>query len=140
MVFVLNKEANPEDAEYVSYVAIRDGMSSDIFVDNSEAIHQLTYLAPLPLVAPTSNSQPLEEEPASNGGNNNRVPLWIIGACVAVVTGGFVGMGAFLYKRRRAAQQEQKKQPSEVAVDSVSESPSGESLFSADGDYIEDIY
>ena len=140
MVFIVNKEVNPEYAEYVSYVAVRNGMGSDTFVHNGEEIHQLTYLGPLPLVAPTSNSQPLEEEPASNGEGNNRVPHWIIGACVAVVAGGVVGMGAWFYKRRHATQQEQKKQSSEVAADSISESPSGESLFSADGDYIEDRY
>lgn len=132
-------EVNPEYAEYLSYVAIRAGMTSDKFVDNNEEIHQLTYIAPLPLVAPSSTSQPLEEEPARNGESANQVPHWIIGACVAVVAVGFVGTGAWLYKRRRAAQQEQKKEPSEVAADSVSESPSGESLFYADGDFVEDI-
>ena len=140
MVFILNKEVNPEYAEYVSYVAVRDGMVSDTFVDYGEEIHQLTYLGPLPLVAPTSNSQPLEEEPATNGEEKSRVPHWIIGACVAVVTGGVVGMGAWFYRKRRTTQHEQKKLPFEVAADSISESPSGDSLFSADGDYIEDRY
>ncbi len=130
---------NPEYAEYLSYIAIRDGMTGGKFVGNNEAIYQLTYIAPLPLVAPSSTSLPLEEEPASNGESANRVPHWIIGACVAVVAGGFAGMGAWLYKRRHAAQQEQKKEPSDVAADSISESPSGESLFYADGDFIEDI-
>ena len=77
-------------------------MSNDKFVHQIE-FFRLTYLAPFPIVPPATSSQSLDtvaDKPAFETKGNNQSHNWIIGVCVATVTGSRVALGAGFYKRR----------------------------------------
>lgn len=129
MKFVLNKEVNSQYVAYLAYLAMKDGMANDTFIQNNEEVLKLTYLAPLPLVAPLNTTQPLEvgEESESSPRNSSRTKSWTIGACIAMSTGGLLALGAWFYNRRFRS-----KRHVELA-DDRSDNPA--SLYSAEREF-----
>lgn len=108
-------------------------MSNNTFTNNAEDFLKLTYLAPLPLVAPPGSLQPLDsfnDEPTPQAKRNNRTKNWTIGTCVAMSTGGILALGAWFYRRRA-----QDKRAVEVA-DEHSEPP--ESVYAAQKELLDD--
>jgi hypothetical protein len=139
LAFIINEDINPQYAAYASYLALKEGMTNDTFVESLEEILRLTYLAPLPLVPPPNTTQPLhtvETDTGNDGGNDgdSKTKSWTIGACVVMSTGGLVALGAWFYNRR--IRQKRHVELIDNQVDDRSNSPV--SLFSAEQDYVED--
>ena len=132
LAFILNKAINSDYVSYLAYSALEEGMTNDKFVDEIDEFFRLTYLAPFPIIPPATSSQPLgsvEDEPVFEKKGNNRSHGWIIGVCVAMVTGSLVALGAWFYKRNIYD-----KRSVEV-TEAVLESP--ESDFSGERELIE---
>jgi hypothetical protein len=133
LAFTLNKAINPDYVSYLAYAALEEGMSNDKFVHEIDEFFRLTYLAPFPIVPPATSSQPLdtvEDKPTFERKGNSQSHNWIIGVCVAMVTGSLVALGAWFYKRRVYDRR------SVEVTDAIVESP--ESDFAGDREFIED--
>eukprot|EP00547_Thalassionema_nitzschioides_P009191 CAMPEP_0194230924 /NCGR_PEP_ID=MMETSP0156-20130528/44660_1 /TAXON_ID=33649 /ORGANISM="Thalassionema nitzschioides, Strain L26-B" /LENGTH=106 /DNA_ID=CAMNT_0038963523 /DNA_START=777 /DNA_END=1097 /DNA_ORIENTATION=+ len=102
-------------------------MNNGIFLENLGSFIGLTYLAPLPLVPPPNNTQPLDVFRNQSGNDGNTTKSWTIGACVAMSTGGFLALAAWIYSRR-VRNKRHIEIPDERSLSPVS-------LFSAEHEY-----
>jgi hypothetical protein len=104
--FLLNKKVNQDYASFLAYVALQEGMTNGTIVNvMNNSIFNLSYLAPLPLVAPITSSEPLdtlEDDKQGTLVKTNSTKIWTIGACVGISMGGLVALAAWFYHKRRS--------------------------------------
>jgi hypothetical protein len=82
--------------------------NSTIVKKMNNSIFNLAYLAPLPLVAPSSSSVPLDtlegdDQDGSALKSRNATKIWTIGACVGISMGGLAALAIWFYHKRRLA-------------------------------------
>jgi hypothetical protein len=125
MAFIINKDVDPDYAAFLVYSALQQAMANYTAGEIS-FVEKLTYIAPLPR-DPSPAELPIDPAPGTS--SKSTVSPWMIGAAVAMSTGGLMALAVWLHNRRT-----RHKRHVELVDEQQQNSVAPVSLFSAERD------